>query len=696
MMSSGSSILADENEIIMSRSRNSFDIEAHPSELAIIVKSGLRKEQKIIYLKDLTASVDAAVVARFVLDKCPNIPSNKAADVEQVIHYLQKRNPTSLNLHSDIPKTTTNVAAFTSRLEDIESYIELLYEETEKTKGTAYILSLSSKPSNLQRLIDNDVLMAALTRVFREDSKKNFELATNIAVIFLRLSSIKSLQTVISHYKIGALSMQLIENELKRWEIWKNEAKTSIEVKAKKKWEFAIQRQDELVSVLLQILINLADDLRVENKMVKRGILTILIKCLDHGTPNLMVSAITFLWKLSVFVENKDAMLTQNIIEKLVPLFPTNNLKLTNCLYSLLFNLSFDQSLRTKMVANGLVPFVAPAIEHNSTALCLLYHLSTIDDAKAMITFTDAISSLMKMLNSKDNLIVKGILVNVALEKRNSQLICSSDGRGLDTLITKAFENYDILLMKICRNIASHEGATQELFQKHLIQLLKFVMEECDDTKAKTFPFAIECLGTVAQINIVDWPKIIAEIDLISWISTHFEVANAVTPALPKIPDDFLLQIIILCGSIALNQEAAKLLIKIVPQMTKLILKKQNDDEIVLQIIYAFYCLLYHSELTSDLCSIEGGFVEYLINLMHDSNPQLRNMCDQALQFIAESSPYWAKRLNEERFRFHNSQWLEMCEEGQGEIENLSDSESEEFNDVVLGAEELLLEDIKI
>uniref|UniRef100_A0A914PG92 Uncharacterized protein n=1 Tax=Panagrolaimus davidi TaxID=227884 RepID=A0A914PG92_9BILA len=143
-----------------------------------------------------------------------------------------------------------------------------------------------------------------------------------------------------------------------------------------------------------------------------------------------------------------------------------------------------------------------------------------------------------------------------------------------------------------------------------------------------------------------------------------------------------------------MNSEAAKAMVKIVPQMTKLILKKQSDDEIVLQIIYAFYCLLCHTELTSELCSIEGGFVEYLINLMHDSNPQLRNMCDQALQFIAESNEYWNKRLNEERFRFHNSQWLEMCEDGgQGEIDNLTDSESEEFNDVILGAEELLLED---
>ena len=582
--------------------------------------------------------MDASVVARFVIEKCGIIPAHKAPDVEQVIHYLQKRNPSTASTSIEAIKTTTNVAALNSKMEDIETYIELLYEEADKTKGTAYILSLSATPANLQRLIENEVLMAALTRVFREDSKKNFELATNIAVVFLRMSEIRSLQPIISHYKIGALSMQLVENELKRWEIWKNEAKTAADVKAKRKWEFAIQRQDELVSVLLQLLTNLADDLRVENKMVKRGILSILIKCLDHTHTNLIMAAVQFLWKLSVFIENKDAMASQNIVDKLVPLFPTNNHgALTGSLYSLLFNLSFDSNLKTKMVANGLVPFVAPAIESSPTALCLLYQLSSIDDAKAMITFTDAISSLMKMLTSKDNLIVKGLLINVALEKRNSQLICSSDGRGLDVLMGTAFETHDVLLMKVCRNIASHEGATQELFQKHLTKLLRFVIAEGSDPKSKNFPFALECLGTAAQIGTAPWAKIVAELDLIQWIQSHFEAANAHTATLPTIPDDYLLQIVILCGSIALNPEAAKSLTKLVPLMTNLIIRRQGDDEIVLQIVYSFYCLLCHPELTAELCSEDGGLVEYLLNLMHDPNPQLRNMCDQALQFIAVS-----------------------------------------------------------
>jgi len=67
-------------------------------------------------------------------------------------------------------------------------------------------------------------------------------------------------------------------------------------------------------------------------------------------------------------------------------------------------------------------------------------------------------------------------------------------------------------------------------------------------------------------------------------------------------------------------------------------------------------------------------------------------MCDQALQFISESNEHWKKRISEERFRFHNAQWLEMVT---GTTVDLSDEESvDEINNVVLGAEELLEDEL--
>lgn len=52
-----------------------------------------------------------------------------------------------------------------------------------------------------------EVLMGALARVFREDSKKNFELATNIANIFFCFSQYVIYQPTLSHYKVISLCM---------------------------------------------------------------------------------------------------------------------------------------------------------------------------------------------------------------------------------------------------------------------------------------------------------------------------------------------------------------------------------------------------------------------------------------------------------------------------------------------------------
>lgn len=68
------------------------------------------------------------------------------------------------------------------------------------------------------------------------------------------------------------------------------------------------------------------------------------------------------------------------------------------------------------------------------------------------------------MLTNNSSNIVKAILINIALEKRNAQLICGTDGEGLNLLIESAINQKDQLLLKIVRNIAIHSGPTQTLF----------------------------------------------------------------------------------------------------------------------------------------------------------------------------------------------------------------------------------------
>jgi hypothetical protein len=69
----------------------------------------------------------------------------------------------------------------------------------------------------------SETVVGALARVLREDWKKSTELATNIIYIFFCFSSFTQFHGVILHFKIGALCMNIVEHELKKYDLWNDE-----------------------------------------------------------------------------------------------------------------------------------------------------------------------------------------------------------------------------------------------------------------------------------------------------------------------------------------------------------------------------------------------------------------------------------------------------------------------------------------
>lgn len=69
-----------------------------------------------------------------------------------------------------------------------------------------------------------------------------------------------------------------------------------------------IQKQDRLLYLCFYMLLNLAEDVAVERKMKKKNIVAHLVKMLDRSNVELLILAVTFLKKLSIYKENKDAM----------------------------------------------------------------------------------------------------------------------------------------------------------------------------------------------------------------------------------------------------------------------------------------------------------------------------------------------------------------------------------------------------
>jgi len=63
--------------------------------------------------------------------------------------------------------------------------------------------------------------------------------------------------------------------------------------------------------VALCLLLNLAEDPRTELKMRNKNIVHTLVKILDRDDEKLLVVVVSFLKKLSIFLENKNDMVRQ-------------------------------------------------------------------------------------------------------------------------------------------------------------------------------------------------------------------------------------------------------------------------------------------------------------------------------------------------------------------------------------------------
>uniref|UniRef100_V9KE49 Kinesin-associated protein 3-like protein n=1 Tax=Callorhinchus milii TaxID=7868 RepID=V9KE49_CALMI len=697
------------------------NIDVHPTEKALVVHYeveatilgemgdamlGERKEcQKIIRLKSLNSNTDIGSLARKVVEECKLIHPSKLAEVEQLLYYLQNRREsppgrvgrrTEWNIKKELgekkekksskPKDPPPFEGMEideiANINDIDDYIELLYEDIpDKVRGSALILQLARNPDNLEELLQNETALGALARVLREDWKQSAELATNIIYIFFCFSSFTQFHGLITHYKIGALCMNIIDHELKRHELWQDELQKKKKAaddeaenqmlkkeyeKTCKKYQGLVIKQEQLLRVAFYLLLNLAEDTRTELKMRNKNIVHMLVKSLDRENSELLILVVSFLKKLSVFVENKNDMVELNIIDKLAKLVPCEHEDLLNIALRLLLNLSFDTGLRNKMVQVGLLPKLTALLgieNHRQIIMCILYHITMDDRFKSMFAYTDCIPQLMKMLFecSEEHIDMELISfsINLASNKRNAQLIC--EGNGLRMLMKRAFKFKDSLLMKMIRNISQHEGQTKNLFIDYVGDLAAQI------TKDENEEFVIECLGTLANLTItdLDWELVLKEYNLVPYFKDKLKPAfipdqSGVTE------DDLVLEVVIMIGTVSMDDSCAAMLAKsgIIPALIELLNAKQEDDEFVCQIVYVFYQMVFH-QATRDVIIKETQAPAYLIDLMHDKNAEIRKVCDNTLDIIAEYDEEWAKKIQSEKFRWHNSQWLEMVENRQ-------------------------------
>jgi hypothetical protein len=360
--------------------------------------------------------------------------------------------------------------------------------------GTSMILKLCREILNLEQLIQNPTVMGALTRVLQEDFKKSSELTLNILKIFLSFSNFIEMHTLMANYRIGLLTMKAIEYEVKRAELrdtekaekdaayeadlamLKSERADSEDLKSQidklrrlrdkdtSKRSKQGRSQNKIFFVGFYILLNLAEDVSVERKMVKKGLIASLDAVLSRSSVDLVSLCLSFLKKLCIFEENKDLLRDMNIVSKLSKFINCAQQQIVIDTLKVLFNLSFDAAVREQIVQLGLLPKLVQLLKQpplRARTLKLLYHLSVDDRCKSMFSYTEGVSLVMGMVvNFPGDQLPKelaGLAVNLSHNSKNCELIIAN--KGLNLLVDRltsasSVATVDVLLLKIIRNIS--------------------------------------------------------------------------------------------------------------------------------------------------------------------------------------------------------------------------------------------------
>ncbi|XP_071042317.1 kinesin-associated protein 3 isoform X2 [Parasteatoda tepidariorum] len=673
-------------------------LDVHPTQNALIINydvdpnmlaqlndfmlKGSRDTQKVVRLKGSFDTDEIQAIAQAIIDTCPLVPPTKLTEVEQLLYYLHTRKGSTEEVNTEDVETNSSDSDLipsdeeSASVTNVDSYIELLYEEIpEKIRASALVLQLARETGNLNVLRKNEILLGALARVLREDGRKSIELSTNIVHVFCCFSVFSQFHPLLAQHKVGSLCIDVVDGELKRYEQWSeeiakkkvlNSGKSSPAMmadyeKSFQKYLTLVKKQNQLLRVCFLLLSHIAEDRKVENKMVNRGIVGLLSKSLSRELPELLILVVTFLMKLSIYIENKEEMEFNCIVEQVAHLIPHENSELLSAVLKLLLNLSFSIESRNSMVKCGLLQKLVTLMSvkaHLNEVLGILYHISFDDRCKSLFTYTDCIPLTMKMIvEHSDTVLPKYLIalaVNLAANKRNAQLMCEND--GLRRLVERAFHYQDCLLLKMIRNISQHDGPTKILF----VAFADLFCEAIHRSTGKNDDFVLECVGIMGNLTIpeLDYEMLLFQYDLLGFMKKKLSQGNC--------EDDMILEVIILAGTFSAEEVCATTLLEsgMIKHVIEHLNAKQEDDEIVLHIVYLFYQLIYH-RATREVIIKDTQIPGYLLDLMHDKNTEIRKLCDRSLEIISEYNEEWAKKIQIEKFRWHNCQWLEMIESQQ-------------------------------
>lgn len=566
------------------------------------------------------------------------------------------------------------------QLENLEEYLEKLYEHDvkEQVKGSFMIMQLARNPEYLDKLITNDTLLGALSRVLKEEGKYSMELVMNILYVFYSFSHFSQFHELIERYDVGSIVMKTIEYEHRRYmEIMKSLNHPKTNKMREKKLYAMLAKQEKLLFVCFHILLNLAEDISVELKMKKKNIIPYLANMLMRDNVDLLVLTVTFLKKLSIFQENKNDMIKHKVFEKVKKFVNIKNEKLVNATLKLILNLSFDKGIRDKLTQ--IVPRVIKLLQkqsHHEVCVKLLYQVSCNETNLAHFAKTDVAALISEYIISYPQQQINTELLALAINLSNNAEAAKqmAANKGLMRLMEKLIKTNHSLLAKLIRNISQHKEI-RPLFKQFVSSLFSLA------TKADSSDLLVELLGILGNMEFPEfsYEPYFKQFNLTTFLFHHLLPSR-------QVEDDIILEVIIVTGVVCSDAECAYMISKtnLVKAICDLFDDKQRDDEIALQILYVFYKFLSF-ESTRAIMMRQRHIIDALASLLRDKNEPIRKMADRSLDLVMRFNPGLAEELKLKKFEVYNEEWLNAVKEQGVDIDYCDesyDSINDSHNDV--------------
>jgi hypothetical protein len=395
---------------------------------------------------------------------------------------------------------------------------------------------------------------------------------------------------------------------------------------------------------------------------------SLLVGLLDRTQEDLLLVALTFLKKLSVFEVNKEAISSPEALSRLVRLAQHANVRVALLSLRVLYNLSFDVSIRASLVESGIVKLLVDLLRNppfRYIVLRLLYHFSMDDRCKSLMAYyQDGMTMLLQLVVhfpeasvGKD---LVALVVNLATHPRAAEVMVN--GGLFPQIVIRVIRTRDPRLCKVIRHVSSHSGVMEpmfELLQSESVRMSKWMSEFvrmalCNVDNADLL---VELLGTLSNMTLADAPwGELCEAGLIDLLH------RLLVPGFSE--DDVVLECVMVVGNMALCVESAEHIARsrLPSMLQEILLEKREDEEIVLQLVYTFHCLLIHDELR-DVVLQDTGIVSCVMRFARSKNPAIVQEAMKTLELVGDAAldcgegQSWAEQTKAFRFEQHNADW---------------------------------------